>query len=89
MADPVDILLADDSDVGRYVIATMLRRAGFSVREVADGLDAVREATLNPPDLAILDVKMPGVGGLEACRRLKEDPATSFVPVLLLSASGC
>jgi CheY-like chemotaxis protein len=87
VADQVDILLADDSDVGRYVIATMLRRAGFSVREVADGLDAVREALLNPPDLAILDVKMPGVDGLEACRRLKADPATSFVPVLLLSAT--
>jgi CheY-like chemotaxis protein len=85
--DHVDILLADDSDVGRYVIATMLRRAGFSVREVADGLDAVREALLNPPDLAILDVKMPGLDGLEACRRLKADPATSFVPVLLLSAT--
>ncbi len=87
MAEPVDILLADDSDVGRYVIATMLRRAGFSVREVADGADAVREAILQPPDLAVLDVKMPGLGGLEACRRLKADPATSFVPVLLLSAT--
>ena len=87
MPDPVEILLADDSEVGRYVIATMLRRAGFVVREVPDGLEAVREATSRPPDLVILDVKMPGLDGLEACRRLKADPGTSFVPVLLLSAT--
>jgi CheY-like chemotaxis protein len=87
MPDPIEILLADDSDVGRYVIATMLRRAGFVVREVSDGLAAVREATSQPPDLVILDVKMPGLDGLEACRRLKAERATSFVPVLLLSAT--
>src|ERR1700733_5964723 len=75
MPDPVEILLADDSEVGRYVIATMLRRAGFVVREVPDGLEAVREATSRPPDLVILDVKMPGLDGLEACRRLKADPS--------------
>lgn len=87
MPDPIEILLADDSDVGRYVIATMLRRAGFVVREVPDGLGAVQAATSQPPDLVILDVKMPGLDGLEACRRLKADRATSFVPVLLLSAT--
>ena len=87
MPDPAEILLADDSDVGRYVIATMLRRAGFVVREVTDGLEAVREVTTRPPDLVVLDVKMPGLDGLEACRRLKENHATSLVPVLLLSAT--
>jgi DNA-binding response OmpR family regulator len=84
---PTEILLADDSDVGRYVIATTLRRAGFSVREVPDGIEALREVTANPPDLAILDVKMPGLNGMEVCSRLKADPRTSFVPVLLLSAT--
>jgi CheY-like chemotaxis protein len=84
---PIDIVLADDSDVGRYVIATTLRRAGFSVREVPDGIEALREVTTNPPDLAILDVKMPGLNGMELCSRLKADPRTSFVPLLLLSAT--
>ena len=87
MPEPAEILLADDSDVGRYVVATMLRRAGFVVREVADGLEAVREVTSRPPDLVVLDVKMPGLDGLEACRRIKADHATSLVPVLLLSAT--
>jgi DNA-binding response OmpR family regulator len=87
MAEPTEILLADDSDVGRYVIATMLRRAGFSVREVADGIEAIEQVVRDPPDLAIFDVKMPGADGLEACRRIKSNAGTSHVPVLLLSAT--
>ena len=82
-----DILLADDDDVGRYVIATMLRRAGFRVREAADGAQAVDEAVRNPPALALLDVKMPVMDGFEACRRLKSHERTRHVPVLLLSAT--
>jgi CheY-like chemotaxis protein len=81
------IVLADDDDVGRYVIATMLRRAGFAVSEVADGLDAVSRVVAEQPDLAVLDVKMPGLDGFEACRRLKSDEATRHIPVLMLSAT--
>ena len=87
MAEQTEILLADDSEVGRYLIATMLRRAGFVVREVGDGSEAIREISAQPPDLAILDVKMPQLDGLETCRRLKADPITSTVPVLMLSAT--
>jgi len=82
-----DILLADDDDIGRYVIATMLRRAGFDVREVADGEAAVAAARAQVPDLAVLDVRMPGVNGFEACRRMKADAVTQNVPVLMLSAT--
>ncbi|MGZ4268496.1 MAG: SpoIIE family protein phosphatase [Solirubrobacteraceae bacterium] len=84
--DP-DILLADDDDVGRYVIATMLRRAGFAVRETSDGAQAVSAALQRPPALALLDVKMPVMNGFEACRRLKSHERTRHVPVLLLSAT--
>ncbi|WP_035126136.1 SpoIIE family protein phosphatase [Conexibacter woesei] len=87
MASEPVILLADDDDVGRYVIATMLRRAGFAVREAADGDQAVAEALQAPPDLAVLDVKMPGLNGFEACRRLKSSEPTRHIPVLLLSAT--
>jgi serine phosphatase RsbU (regulator of sigma subunit)/CheY-like chemotaxis protein len=82
-----DILLADDDEVGRYVVATMLRRAGFSVRETGDGASAVEEALRHPPALALLDVKMPVMDGFEACRRLKSHELTRHVPVLLLSAT--
>lgn len=81
------VLLADDDEVGRYVIATMLRRSGFEVRETADGAEAVAEAIADPPDLAILDVKMPHMDGFTACRRLKAHVATRHIPVLLLSAT--
>jgi len=87
VAPEAEILLADDDDVGRYVVATMLRRAGFAVREAMDGVQAVADALRAPPDLAVLDVKMPGYDGFEACRLLKADPATRHVPVLLLSAT--
>ena len=84
--DP-SILLADDDDIGRYVVATMLRRAGFHVTEVADGLAAVSAVAASPPDLAVLDVKMPGIDGFEACRRIKSNAGTRHVPVLMLSAT--
>jgi DNA-binding response OmpR family regulator len=86
MREPT-VLLADDDEVGRYVIATMLRRAGFAVREVSDGLAAVRVARAEGPDLAILDVKMPGLDGFEACRKLKSADETRHIPVLMLSAT--
>jgi serine phosphatase RsbU (regulator of sigma subunit) len=81
------ILLADDDEVGRYVIATMLRRSGFKVTEVADGLAAVAAAVAAPPDLAVLDVKMPGLDGFETCRRIKSHDVTRHIPVLMLSAT--
>ncbi|MEA2296696.1 MAG: hypothetical protein QOE86_4335 [Solirubrobacteraceae bacterium] len=65
----------------------MLRRAGFAVREVSNGAEAVEAAQERPPDIAVLDVRMPVVDGFEACRRMKEQPATANVPVLMLSAT--
>lgn len=81
------ILLADDDDVGRYVVATMLRRAGFAVDEVADGTAALEAIRSEPPDVAVLDVKMPGFDGFEASRLIKADAVTRHVPVLLMSAT--
>jgi DNA-binding response OmpR family regulator len=86
MRDP-SILLADDDEIGRYVVATMLRRAGFDVVEVRDGAEALQAAIDRPPDLAVLDVKMPTMDGFETCRRLKSNDVTRHVPVLLLSAT--
>ena len=85
--DEAEVLLADDDEVGRYVVATMLRRAGFSVTEAIDGLEALEMAIRRPPDLAVLDVKMPMMDGFETCRRMKSHDVTRHVPVLLLSAT--
>ena len=87
MSAPVDVLLADDDEVGRYVIAAALRRNGFDVREVEDGGAAVAAATDVVPDLVVLDVKMPVLDGFAACAAIKQDPRTANVPILLLSAT--
>ena len=88
--DPVTILTVDDNEATRYMVARMLRRAGFEVREATTGQEALRLTTEAPaaqPDLVILDVRLPDVNGMEVCRRIKQHPATSTLPVLHLSAS--
>jgi response regulator NasT len=79
------LLIADDD---RLVLATLgrgLRAAGYSTREAASGEEALRLAAECAPDLALLDVRMPGVSGLEVARRLA---AEGRVPFLFLSAYG-
>ena len=79
------ILWADDSsDMRRYV--KRLLSAKYSVVAVADGLEAVREATENPPDLILTDVMMPGLDGFGVLRAIRKDERTKLVPVIILSA---
>ena len=82
------ILVAEDERDIRELIGFTLQFAGFDVVLVANGAEAVERASLEKPDLIILDVRMPKVTGPEACRLLKEDPATSAIPVVFLSAEG-
>jgi DNA-binding response OmpR family regulator len=82
------ILVADDERDIRELIGFTLRFAGFEVVLVSDGIQAVEQAPLEQPDLILLDVRMPKVTGYEVCRQLKENPATSTIPVVFLSAKG-
>ena len=83
------VLVADDEDDIRALVGLAVRRAGCTVAtEVADGTQALIAARTEPPDLAVLDVSMPGATGLEVCTALRADPATAAVPVLLLSAGA-
>jgi PAS domain S-box-containing protein len=81
------ILVVDDNDAARYVKSRVLRLAGFRVVEAATGLDGIARCKAEQPQLALLDVKLPDVHGLEVCRRLKADPATAGVLVLQTSAA--
>ncbi len=85
--DSGDILIVDDLPENLRVLATILERAGFRIRLAPDGAFALRAATLRRPDIILLDVRMPGMDGIETCRRLRADPALTEVPVLFLSAS--
>ncbi len=85
MAEQPLILCVDDNDGARYALVRTLQRAGFRTLESATGYGALAEARKNP-DLVVLDVQLPDISGYEVCQRLKRDPATSFIPVLQISA---
>jgi DNA-binding response OmpR family regulator len=80
------ILLAEDDVDIRLLVTLKLTHAGHQVRGFGDGLSAAADAREHPPDLAVLDVMMPGMSGLEVCRALRKDPATARIPVILLTA---
>ena len=79
------LLAEDDADI-RLLLTLKLEQAGHEVRGFADGVSALASARKHPPDLAVLDVLMPVMTGLEVCRELRKDPATADVPVLILTA---
>lgn len=77
------ILVVDDENNIREVLTHYLEAAGFAVLEAADGAAALRSAATSPPDLVVLDLMLPGIDGLEVCRRLR---AESAIPILMLTA---
>lgn len=79
------ILVVDDDPTVAEVVTGYLRRAGYTVESVADGPAALAHAGLVRPDLVVLDLMLPGLDGLEVCRRLR---ATGPVPVIMLTARG-
>jgi DNA-binding response OmpR family regulator len=81
------LLAEDDADI-RLLLTFKLEQADHEVRGFADGVSALADARKHPPDLAVLDVLMPGMNGLEVCRELRKDPATANVPVLILTAGA-
>ena len=80
------ILIADDSPVLRMAVSKLLEGEGFEVSTAADGIEAVTSVYETPPDLILLDVKMPRLTGYVACRLIKEDPLTAQIPVLILTS---
>jgi len=83
-----EILVVDDETDIRSLVVLHLEREGFRCRTASNGPDAVREATVRPPALIVLDLMLPGFDGLEVCRRLRADAATSRVPVVMLTAKA-
>jgi PAS domain S-box-containing protein len=81
------ILVVDDNEAGRYAKCRILRQAGFTVVEATSGAETFERLREAEPDLVLLDVRLPDISGIEVCRRLKENPATSLIPVLQMSAS--
>ena len=80
------VLLADDDPRVLQVVSRYLDLEGFEMSTVEDGEAAVRVAAADPPDLIILDIMMPGIDGIEACRRIRANKSTAETPVLMFSA---
>jgi len=81
------VLIIDDQADERIIQTAMLTHLGYAVREAANGPSGLDAAFAAPPDLVLLDVAMPHMDGFTVCRRLKADPRTVAVPVLLFTAS--
>jgi CheY-like chemotaxis protein len=82
------VLVADDEQDILALVTTILERAGYEVLAVRDGAEALAAVRDRRPDLAVLDISMPELDGLEVLRRLRADTATSELPVVLLSAQA-
>ncbi|MBV9074323.1 MAG: response regulator [Acidobacteria bacterium] len=80
------ILIVDDREQNRYIASRILRDAGYLVDEGCNGREAL-EKVLREPALVILDVRLPDILGYEVCRRIKDNPKTTNIPVLLVSAA--
>jgi DNA-binding response OmpR family regulator len=85
MSDSMQIVVADDDPVLRALLQMKLQAEGHNVTLACDGDEALRLASASPPELLVLDVVMPGIDGLEVTRRLREQPETSRLPIVLLT----
>jgi two-component system, sensor histidine kinase and response regulator len=84
---PAGILIVDDTPANLELLAGMLKERGYRVRPVPSGQLALNAAHAEPPELILLDIRMPGMDGFEVCRRLKADPSLKDIPVLFISAA--
>ncbi len=82
------ILVADDEPAIVDVLVYNLKRENFEVTSASDGREAIQKCQAAPPDLLILDLMMPHVDGLQVCRRLRSDPRTQGIRILMLTAKG-
>jgi len=79
------ILLVEDNEEVLELLALFMTRLGYKVFEVATGLEAIDRASTVRPDLIMMDIRLPGINGAEATARLKANPSTRNIPVLIIT----
>jgi CheY-like chemotaxis protein/class 3 adenylate cyclase len=82
------VLVVDDNADNRAIVARLLAREGYRVSTAENGAQALERVKDEPVDLILLDVMMPVMDGIEACRRLKDAPETGLIPVVIMTALG-
>lgn len=80
------VLVVDDDPMKRQLLRLILERAGFGVAEAADGIEALLTLTKSIPDLMTLDVMMPQMDGITVCTRVRQNPETVALPIIIVSA---
>jgi adenylate cyclase len=86
--DPVIILAVDDQPQNLRLLDAVLSPHGYQVLTASSGEEAVEKLGQTVPDLVLLDIVMPGIDGYEVCKRIRGNPATEFLPVIMMTASG-
>ena len=81
------ILLADDNEDTLYIIGHILKDNSYEVIECKDGVEAFKKAKIDNPDLILLDILMPNMGGFETCKKLMSDIQTKNIPIIFQSAT--
>jgi two-component system, OmpR family, alkaline phosphatase synthesis response regulator PhoP len=84
----MNVILAEDDPDIQLVARLALKRAGFIVKVVGNGQEALDAIRQEPPDVVLLDWMMPELDGPETCRQLKADPSTSGIPIIFLTAKS-
>jgi class 3 adenylate cyclase len=88
MSDQEVVLVVDDVPQNIRLLEAVLSPRGYEVLTAGSGEAALQKLAERPPDLVLLDILMPGMDGYEVCRRIRQDPATAFLPVVMITASG-
>lgn len=84
---PPRILVVEDSDTQAKNIALNLIKYGMRISIASDGIEALELITMDKPDVVVLDINLPKMDGYQVCRRIKRDPTTLHIPVLILTSS--
>jgi twitching motility two-component system response regulator PilH len=82
------VLIVEDSLAQRQMISDLLKSSGLKVTVACDGVEALEHLETFNPDIVVMDIVMPRMNGYELCRRLKSDPKTQNVPVVMCSSKG-
>ncbi|MEA2638488.1 MAG: adenylate cyclase, partial [Chloroflexota bacterium] len=88
MEQTAKLLVVDDTPQNARLLEAMLAPRGYSVVLAHSGLDGLEKVRTEHPDLVLLDIVMPDISGYEVCRRLREDPLTRLLPIVMMTSSG-
>src|SRR5512139_3060080 len=86
MTGPSKVLVVDDTPANVKLLADLLAVKGFAVATAVNGEEALGKVASEAPDIVLLDVMMPGLSGYDVCRRIRAEPATALLPVVLVTS---